>query len=465
MGFKNFRINCTLRILLLGAVITAFVYLIFNTRLYAVHLLGGILMIYQIYSLIRYVDKTNRDLVRFVQSIRYEDFSETFSSGGRGATFQELSDAFTDVTQQIRNARSEREEHYQYLQTVVQHVGIGVLSFQQDGEVELINKSAKRILGVSQLKNIRSLESLGDRFVDTLIGMHSGDRSLMKIEVKGKLLQLAVNAVEFRMRNRKFTLVSLQDIQNELERERLTKELEIAHQVQMKLLPKESPKHPGVDIAGICIPAKEVGGDYYDYVDFGNGKLGIVVGDVSGKGIPASIYMTLTKGVLQSHAVESHSPKDVLAKINTMIYNSIDRRAFVSMFYAIFDRKASKLVCSRAGHDPAIHYHGERGECSFIHPSGIALGLERGEIFRDVIEDMEIPFKKGDFFVFYTDGFTEAMNRERAAYGEKRLLKIIQENGQRKAGELIDAVCRDVQVFTEGYPQYDDMTMVTLRIN
>ena len=182
MVFKQFRLNCTFRILSLGASIYLFVYLLFRTSLYAIFFGLGFVILYQIYSLIRYIEKTNRDLTRFLQAIKYEDFSESFSEGRRGPSFNELSTAFKDVTQEIRRARSEREEQYQYLQTVVQHVGIGVVSFQQDGEVELMNTAAKRLLGVSQLKNIKSLESFNKPFVETLFRLGPGERALVKVD-------------------------------------------------------------------------------------------------------------------------------------------------------------------------------------------------------------------------------------------------------------------------------------------
>lgn len=465
MVFKQFRINCTFRILSLGASIYLFVYLLFRTSLYAIYLGLGFIILYQIYSLIRYIEKTNRDLTRFLQAIKYEDFSETFSVGRRGPSFDELSTAFKDVTQEIRRARSEREEQYQYLQTVVQHVGIGVVSFQQDGEVELMNNAAKRLLGVSQLKNIKSLESFNKPFVETLFRLRPGERALVKVDRGGIPLQLAINAAGFRMRDKKFTLVSIQDIHSELEGERMSKELEIAHQVQMRLLPKESPKFPGFDIAGICIPAKEVGGDYYDYINFGDKKLGIAIGDVSGKGVPAAIYMTLTKGVLQSQAEGDMAPKDVLTKVNQLMYQSIERGSFVSMFYAVLDTVESKFVCSRAGHNPAIHFRSSNGDYTFVQPAGIALGLEKGKIFGDVIQDEEIKLVKGDLIVFYTDGFTEAMNTQRYDYGEKRLLNIVRENRNQNVRELIEAVCQDIKEFAQGHPQHDDMTMVAVKVN
>ena len=464
MIYKNFRIICSFRVLLLTVTIYLFVHLLFETTSYALLFLVGIIILYQIYSLIRYVEKTNRSLNRFLQAIKYEDFSQLFREKGLGPSFDELTAAFTDVTNNFRRARSEKEEHYRYLQTVVQHVGIGVISFQQNGEIELINKTAKQLLKVSRLKNIKSLESFSKPFVDTLLRLKAGERTLIKVEAKTGLLQLAIYATEFRMREQKFTLVSLQNIKNELERERMTKELEIAHQVQMRLLPKTSPQIPGYDIAGICIPAKEVGGDYFDFIKIGNNKLGITIGDVSGKGVPAAIYMTLTKGVIQSQAEKNISPKEVLVKVNNFLYQSIELDSFVSMFYTVLYLNERKLICSRAGHNPAIHFCSKTNKYSPIEPAGMALGLDSGKIFSAIISEQEIKLNKGDLLIFYTDGFTEAMNKKLDLYGEDRLLNIIQKNKDKNAKELIKAVCQDVRDFTKEQPQYDDMTMVSLKV-
>jgi signal transduction histidine kinase len=144
---------------MLGATICSFFFFLFKTNLYAALFILGILIIYQIYALIRYVEKTNRDLTRFLQSIKYSDFSQTFKDDGLGSSFEVLRKAFNEVMNAFRKTRTEKEEHYRYLQTVVQHIGIGLIAFQPSGEVELINTAAKRLLKVPHLKNIKSLES------------------------------------------------------------------------------------------------------------------------------------------------------------------------------------------------------------------------------------------------------------------------------------------------------------------
>jgi len=217
MVYKNFRLNCILRVALLGATIYLFFYLLLQTTLYATIVIAGSIIFYQIYSLIHYVEKTNRDLTRFLEAIQHTDFSQTFSSTGLGSSFEPLKKAFNEVIEQFRRARSEKEEHFRYLQTVVQHVGIGLIAFERGGEVGLINTAAKRLLRVTHLKNIKTLETLSPPFVATLLQLESGGKALVKIEAKNDLLHLAIYATEFKLREQQFTLVSIQNIQSELE--------------------------------------------------------------------------------------------------------------------------------------------------------------------------------------------------------------------------------------------------------
>ncbi len=216
MGYRSFRIICTIRIALLAATIFLVIYLVRETSLFATSLIVGAAIILQVVSLIHYVEKTNRDLSRFLASIRYSDFSQTFSSRQGGSSFQQLNAAFADVISEFQRARSEKETQYRYLQTLVQHIGLGILSFDQSGQVDLINNAAKRLLRVSHLKNVKLLESFSPRLVETLLASKPGEKSLVKVDDGDETLTLAVCATEFRLPDRSITLVSMQDIESEL---------------------------------------------------------------------------------------------------------------------------------------------------------------------------------------------------------------------------------------------------------
>lgn len=217
MIHKRFRLVCAVRVLLLSVTIAALFYLILHTNLFATIVIVTALVLYQIFSLLHYVEKTNRDLTRFLQSIQHADFSQSFTGGGLGTSFDDLKAAFTRVTDEFRRARAEKEEHFRYLQTVVQHVGIGLLAFKYDGAVDLINNAAKRLLKVPYLKNIAGLEPVSPALVGALRQLRAGEKALVKIDDAEGVVQLAVYATEFKMRDETFTLVSLQNIQSELE--------------------------------------------------------------------------------------------------------------------------------------------------------------------------------------------------------------------------------------------------------
>ena len=248
------------------------------------------------------------------------------------------------------------------------------------------------------------------------------------------------------------------------ERVRMAKELEIARNVQMSLLPKEHPKIEGFDIAGLCIPALEVGGDYFDFVNLGRRKLGIALGDVSGKGVPAAIYMTLTKGILQSNAEESVTPKAVLSKVNSLMYRTIERNSFVSMLYAVLDGEAGTLRFARAGQCPILMTAEMHGREQFLTTKGMALGLEGGDTFNSVLEEVELKLRPGELLVFYTDGFTEAMNPRQEEFGEKRLVDSVRTHRAQPVAVFIQSIVDDVRAFAGNASQHDDMTIVAVKV-
>lgn len=282
------------------------------------------------------------------------------------------------------------------------------------------------------------------------------------------LILLAIPVVYLigRVRKQEFVLEDYgvpSHIQRISERERLKKELEIASKVQLSLLPKEQPEVNGYDIAGLSIPAVEAGGDYFDFVKLEGKKIGIAIGDVSGKGVGAAIYMTLTKGILQAHAEENVSPKSVLGKVNRLLYKTIEKNSFVSMFYAVLDFASHTMTYSRAGHNPGILCSNTEGKTKLLMSKGIALGLEEGNIFSANLLEETISIEKNDLVVLYTDGFTEAMNENREFYGEERLVDFIKKNQSHSSKELINLILKDVTRFADNMPQHDDMTIVIIK--
>lgn len=463
MAFNRFRIVIMIRVILLIVSIVLLAFTIIKKQYIMLDVLLGFLIIYQIYALIYYTEKTNREIVRFFQAIENADFTQTSSIRNLGSSFKELADAFAKVTQRFIQLRSEKEEHFNYLQTVVQHVGIAVLSFTEDGEVELMNDAAKRLLKTPGLKNIKSLEKFDKNLVNELFNLKIGETTLLRIDKESKPMHLSMNATGFKLHGETFKLVSIQNIQSEIERERIGKELEIARHVQETLLPREKPLLPGYDIAGICIPAKEIGGDYFDFIQINNKKLGVVIGDVSGKGVPAAIYMTLTKAIFQSNISDNVSPQQILRNINNFMYKTMEKDSFVTLVYAVLNTEKSIIQITRAGHLPVIHFKASQNEYQFLSPSGIGIGLSSDKIFTENLDIEEVSLKSGDWIIIYTDGFTETRNSVQEEFGEERLIKYIMENLNRSAQEMIDIICQGVHQYSGKSTQHDDMTMVIIK--
>ena len=214
---KRFYINCIIRVLLLSGTICLLAYLLFKTDFIAaaifVSLVGG----YQIFALIRYISKTNRDLTRLLHSIKYSDFSQSFTNNLKGAGFEELHAAFTEVIKEFQRAKLEKEEHFRFLQTIVDHVGIGLIAFNPQGEVELVNNAAKKLLKIPRLKNISDLEPVSSKLVVKLFELSPGAHDLVKLKLDDNLLQLSIYATGFVLRQQQLMLVAMQDIQGALE--------------------------------------------------------------------------------------------------------------------------------------------------------------------------------------------------------------------------------------------------------
>ncbi len=247
-------------------------------------------------------------------------------------------------------------------------------------------------------------------------------------------------------------------------KERLEQELKIAHDAQMKLLPKSMPRIKGLEIDAICVTANEVGGDYHDFFKFNDHQLGIVVGDVSGKGAEAAFYMAEIKGIIESLCKISHSPKEILIKTNETLYENWDRGTFITMIFCIIDTKAKTLTYSRAGHCPLIFFTNEENKARFVEPPGLGLGLEQGKIFSQIIEEITIQLKPNDLFLFYTDGIVEARNKYQEEFGELHLLEETSSIAQLSTQDIRKRLVKQVQAFEGVAKPHDDLTLVVVKI-
>ncbi len=214
---RRFEANCIIRVVLLVSCICLLAYLLFRTEFIAASIFIGLMIAYQVYSLIRYLTKTNRDLNRFLLSIKHSDFSQSFATSVEGSGFEELNTAFSEVTKEFQKAKIEKEEHFRFLQTIIDHVGIALIAFNPNGHVELINNAAKKLLKIQRLRNIDDLEQISTGLAGKLGNISPGDKDLVKLKQGDDLLQLSIYATGFILRQQQLILVAMQNIQSELE--------------------------------------------------------------------------------------------------------------------------------------------------------------------------------------------------------------------------------------------------------
>jgi serine phosphatase RsbU (regulator of sigma subunit) len=204
-----------------------------------------------------------------------------------------------------------------------------------------------------------------------------------------------------------------------------------------------------------------VGGDYYDFVHLDPSRIGIVVGDVSGKGVSAAFYMSEVKGIFQALSRMYPSPRDFMVKANDALAGSIDKHSFVSLIYAILDVATGRLTLARAGHCPMLLVSSNRVQ--YIRPGGMGLGLTEGRVFEGAIEEHALQLTEGDVCVFYTDGLTEARNVADEEFGYERLLAGAQRAREQSATGIKEEILNAVRLFSGAETHHDDLTLVVLK--
>jgi serine phosphatase RsbU (regulator of sigma subunit) len=245
--------------------------------------------------------------------------------------------------------------------------------------------------------------------------------------------------------------------------ERIRQELEIAHKIQVASLPQSVPEIKGLDIAGYSIPALEVGGDFYDFLNGTPGKFTVVVGDVSGKGTSAALYMSKVQGIFQTLNEFYDSPKKLLTKANHILFKHIDSKSYITAIGANFDTKNNILRIARAGHLPLFYYSKSVNEIRKVQPAGIGLGIRDEKVFDFSIEEIQIEYKKGDIFLFVTDGITESLNMILEQYGDDRLMEMLKEFNEAPAEIICAEIIKSVKHFSEKAKQHDDITLVAIK--
>src|SRR4030095_8426932 len=254
------------------------------------------------------------------------------------------------------------------------------------------------------------------------------------------------------------------------EKKRLEEELRIAHEIQMSLLPQGPLQMAGLSVTALCVPAREVGGDYYDFLPLDDHRVGVLIADVSGKGTSAALYMAELKGLMVSLSEIHSSTGALLIAANRIIAHHLDARSFITMTYAVVDLRKRIMTYARAGHTPLIYVPGAgvgARDVRILVPDGMVVGLklDNGEMFSRLLQEETIALRPGDLYLFFTDGISEAMNVHDDCFGESRLGELVQAHAHLPSAELRERVLREIAAFVGDAPQHDDMTMILLKVD
>ncbi len=271
-----------------------------------------------------------------------------------------------------------------------------------------------------------------------------------------ELLSAAANQIAISIENARL-------YQSESQKLKLERDLELARQIQQSLLPRCIPDMQGLDICGEMIPAMQVGGDYFDLIQISGSKLFVAVGDVSGKGLPASFYMIKVQTMIQLACNNSSSPKDILFEVNKKMYESMERNWFITLTLALFDTEKRRIKFCRAGHLPL--FKATNGTVQSLISRGMGLGLEKGIIFEQTLIEEEMKLQSGEIFAFFSDGITEAMNERNELFGEETLKELLIKNSGNRSSEIMREVWESINTFRGTTEVNDDMTMVIVKVN
>jgi sigma-B regulation protein RsbU (phosphoserine phosphatase) len=249
--------------------------------------------------------------------------------------------------------------------------------------------------------------------------------------------------------------------ESEAQKLTLERDLDNARKIQESLLPKEIPQLSGIELCGRMIPAMQVGGDYFDVIRISPTKLFVIVGDVSGKGLSASLYMSKLQTMVQLYCKTINSPKDVLIEINRKIYESIERNWFITVNLALIDAESKTIKFCRAGHSPLLIVN---SSVKILQSKGIGLGLEEGKIFDESLEEIELKYNPNEIYTFFSDGISEAMNEHNDLYGMDELTQVIKTNRARPVKEIMNEVISSIEKFRGRREQNDDITIVLVKM-
>ncbi len=245
-----------------------------------------------------------------------------------------------------------------------------------------------------------------------------------------------------------------------LRRQLLEQELTLASEIQKGFWPKRIPSHPGLDFAGVSTPAAHVGGDYYDFIEMGASRVGLVVADVSGKGVAAALLMASMRSALRAQVENQHAVQETVALVNNTLVGDTPDSKFVTLFFAVLDCDSRELTYVNAGHNPPVLYNIESGERKTLEIGGPIVGFRTGLPFSAGKETL----KKGQVLTIFSDGVTEAQNGKEEFFGDQRLLDEIESHSDKSASEMVRLIQSSIKAFAAGAPQSDDITLMVVKV-
>lgn len=259
-----------------------------------------------------------------------------------------------------------------------------------------------------------------------------------------------------------FAMVSALTHKEATEKRKLESELKTASEIQRILLPEKDPQVQGWQIRGTNRPARYVSGDYFDYIEVDSERTGVVIADVSGKGVAASLLTAMCRSVLRVAGAGALSPSAALARLNRILYPDVREDMFISLAYVLLNHAHGQVIMSRAGHDAPLLYRAETGEVERIKCPGLALGIDEGPVFERVTRDHVFDMQTGDVLLLFTDGVNEAMDEHGEEFGMDRLTAIFRDHAAEGADSVMDTVTAAVAAFVGDHPQSDDITLIVV---
>jgi sigma-B regulation protein RsbU (phosphoserine phosphatase) len=292
------------------------------------------------------------------------------------------------------------------------------------------------------------------RITEFVHAVEKGDLSLLPETSGGELgeLEQAINRLVSELRTVR---------EGGAEQEMLKRDMKISSAIQLSLLPSSLPEVPGFDLAAFYQPAQEIGGDYYDLIEIDDDHLGIVVADVSGKSVSGAMFMSITRNTIRAQSMLTLSPREVLERTQSMLLPSMAPGFFVSIFYAVLDKKEGRLSCANAGHPPLLWYRSGEKDCKWVGSHGVALGVLRNN--ESKIGEEQIVLKPNDLVLFYTDGISETVDEKENYFGRDRLGDLAKKVGTPGASAFLAALRKKLADFQGAAKQQDDMTAVVLQ--